>query len=131
MPLNIQLFEDVYEEVYANWMSSQYVSNNKDGLTTCSLTWLEAEKEPGFFTIIQTKLANKAFGDIWAVWFRPGNLLFARDAPFQLQWLGLQENGNVLASVIGQRSDRIKKKWEGKIGKSLGRHVEIVWEENK
>lgn len=106
------------------------------GILRCNLTWLQAKAKPDFLKRL-IKIANTRgtpyYGKV--AWFQEGDP-YKGSKPFKILWIGLESavtSGGpptVLLVVRGKKSERIKKKWTGKLAVVFGYAVNIMWEED-
>lgn len=108
----------------------------QSGILRCAYTWLQAKDKPNFLHRLIKNLNTRgtsSSGKI--VWFQNGDP-YKGSKPFKILWVGLEGGieieapATVILVVDGKKTDRIKKKWTGKLAAVFGYAVNIIWEEN-
>ena len=132
MSLNHVIFEVNYNLMFEALHPLELESvGEQDGILRCKLTWLETKVRPGLLD----RLIKHAEDVKKIIWFQVGDP-YKGSKPFEITWIGLDNMGEVKSDptiiliVIGQKSERIKKKWIGKLTPFFGYLVEIMWEED-
>ena len=132
MSLNHVIFEVNYNLMFETLHPLELECvGEQDSIIRCKLTWLEVKARPGLLDRLSRH--TRDIGKI--IWFQTGDP-YKGSKPFEITWIGLDNMGEVKSDptiiliAAGQKSERIKKKWIGKLTPFFGYPVEIMWEEN-
>ena len=118
------------------WVQYREVWKGISELTEGGAYWLSSNKSwaslsmiPGCFNYLSGELAIGSFGGHDTIWFAEEDPLLGVSKPVTVTHIALTKNGDYLLEVIGQWSDRIKKKWERKYSERMRGFVTLVWKE--
>lgn len=132
MPLNHTVLKINYKLMFDSLHPLELECMEKqDGIIRCTLTWSAAKSRPGMLD----RLADYTRANDKIVWFQAGDP-YKGSKPFEITWIGLESlvgektRTIVILVVTGQKSERIKNKWIGKLSSFFGYPVSIVWEED-
>ena len=111
----------------------------KAGITEVSegsVHWLTSERSwtaisviPGALTWLSGELAAGTFSGHNTIWFSEEDPLLGMSKPVTVITIALSHDGGYILEVIGQKSDRIKRKWERKYSDRMRGVVTMVWRE--
>jgi len=111
----------------------------KAGITEVSegsVRWLVSEKSwtaisviQGALTFLSGELAAGGFPGYKTLWFPEEDPLLGMSKPVTVTTIALCHDGSYILEVIGQKSDRIKRKWERKYSDRMRGVVTMVWRE--
>jgi len=126
-------------EVRETWLWVQYreISKSVTEVVEYSVHWLSSKRSwtsismvPGGLNYLSGELTSGGLGGFRTIWFEREDPLLGVSKPITVINIGLTQDGDYLLEVIGQQSDRIKKKWEGKYSKRMRGIVTLIWKEN-
>jgi len=127
------MITDEFQALYADRFTVNMVFHHleflidKDGeeYVRCNMGWSEAVETD----LVETLLLNMGTLLDCAIWFYDDP--YKGSKPFDIQCIGLQQDGSLSVYVLGKKSDRIKKKWGPKLAMVLGHPVELHWVKKK
>ena len=130
MPIDDTVFRVDYEVMF-ELMHPLGCVLEKDGILRCEYTWMAARAKAGFLD----RLVKYAGEQGKTIWFQTGDP-YRGSKPFEILWIGIEHTSDlkvptvVVLFVRGKKTDRIEKKWTGKLSVIFGYPVNIIWEEN-